>query len=228
MHRELEICCYNVSDALIAEHAGADRIELCAGRPEGGTTPSLGVLISAIDVVSIPVFPMVRPRGGDFNYDDLEHASMRDDVHTIATMGFPGLVIGILNSSGDVDIDRCATLLGIARAANPTIEVTFHRAFDEANEPIRAYQQLAALGFTRLLTSGQEPDAMAGSALISELITAHANSPAVMPGGSVRPDNVDKLLALGATNIHSSATRSSNTGVDAAIVGQLAASVHAV
>jgi copper homeostasis protein len=224
--RELEICCYSVSDAQIAERFGADRIELCAGRPEGGTTASLGVLRSAIESLTIPVFPMVRPRGGDFVYDDLEFSAMCDDVRTIAEMGFRGLVFGILDSSGGVDVGRSAALLDIARQANPAIEVTFHRAFDEVSDPIAAYQQLANLGFSRLLTSGLEPTAIAGSSLISELINDHGNVPIVMPGGSVRPDNVNTLLALGATNVHSSATPSSESGVDASMVRELASAVH--
>lgn len=168
---------------------------------------------------------MVRPRGGNFVYDDHEFESMKADVAVIAEVGFPGVVFGVLNDNFDVDAVRCAELVAIARAVNPDIELTFHRAFDEAQDPLAAYQQIATLGFDRILTSGQQPTAPEGSALLSELIQA-GNGPAVMPGGGVRPDNVASLLSLGATNVHSSATMSPSDGVDAATVTALAKLVH--
>lgn len=226
MSRELEICCYNASDALVAEQAGADRIELCAGRPEGGTTPSFGLLQSAQELLSIPVFPMVRPRGGDFVYDEREFEAMTTDVKTICVLGFPGLVFGILDPHGDVDVVRCRDLLSLARSINPDIEVTFHRAFDEVRDPALAYQQLAELGFARLLTSGQQQTALAGIDLLESLISKRGNNPIVMPGGGIRPDNVEQLLAIGATNVHSSATPDEAHGVDPATVRSLVASVH--
>ncbi len=226
MPRELEICCYNVSDALIAEQAGADRIELCAGRPEGGTTPSIGVLQDARANLRIPVFPMVRPRGGGFTYDDHEFGAMKSDVISIAELGFPGVVFGILDADSDVDEQRCRTLVELARSISPNIDLTFHRAFDEVREPINAYRMLTSLGFDRVLTSGQKRTAPEGSELLRTLI-ASGNRPAVMPGGGVRLGNVDALLSLGATNVHSSATPDTNHGVDSNTVATLASIVHA-
>lgn len=225
MARELEICCYNVTDALIAQHAGADRIELCAGRPEGGTTPSIGVLRDARAAIAIPVFPMVRPRGTDFVYDEREFESMKTDVAVIAELGFPGMVFGILDADSNVDSTRCAELIAIARGVNSDIALTFHRAFDEVTDPVAAYGELTALGFDRVLTSGQQPTAPQGSDLLGRLIEL-GNAPAVMPGGGVRADNVAGLVGLGATNIHSSATPSADRGVDAETVTALAKFVH--
>lgn len=224
--RELEICCYSVSDAVSAQQSGADRIELCAGRPEGGTTPSFGVLQSAMSTLGIPVFPMVRPRGGDFVYDDREFDAMATDVTTIADLGFPGLVLGILDSAKDIDVTRCRELVGVARSINPDIELTFHRAFDEVRDPITSYRQIGELGFTRVLTSGQQSTAVEGASLLESLIVGHGNRPAVMPGGGVRPNNVKQLLDLGATNVHSSATPDDLHGIDSDTVRALADVVH--
>ena len=150
MDRRLEICCYSVADAVIAQNSGADRIELCAGRPEGGTTPSVGFLVQAANELKIPVFPMIRPRGGDFVYDDLEFAAMQVDARMVAEQGFGGIVFGILDDDSFVDVPRCAQLLAEVRGINPSIEVTFHRAFDEVTDPRRSYRVLNELGFTRV------------------------------------------------------------------------------
>lgn len=222
---ELEICCYNVDDALVAQHAGADRIELCAGRPEGGTTPSIGVLRDAIDSIGIPTFPMVRPRGGGFCYDSHEFAAMKTDVATIVELGFPGVVFGVLTTTSAIDEERCRELIDIARGLRPDVELTFHRAFDEVAQPLASYQTLNRLGFNRVLTSGQQTTASAGSELIRELIS-RGNDPIVMPGGGVRPHNIADLIELGATNLHSSAQSSTTEGVNADIVRSLAEIVH--
>ena len=224
--RELEICCFSVADALVAQENGADRIELCAGRPEGGTTPSAGMLQEAHDALTIPVFVMVRPRGGDFRYDDYEFKAMQSDVVTIAERGFDGIVFGILDAEHNVDTHRCAQLVEAARATNPQIQLTFHRAFDEVADPVNAYTTIAELGFDRILTSGQQETALVGIDLLDVLINHCGNRPVVMPGGGVRPDNVEELLSLGATNVHSSATPDSSRGVEASTVAALAGAVH--
>lgn len=226
MDRRLEICCYSVADAVIAQNSGADRIELCAGRPEGGTTPSVGLLVQAANSLKIPVFPMIRPRGGNFVYDDVEFAAMQVDARMVAEQGFGGIVFGILDDDSFVDVPRCAQLLAEVREINPSIEVTFHRAFDEVTDPRRSYRVLNELGFTRVLTSGQADSAPDGLALISELVGPFGNDPVVMPGGGVRPDNAKELLAAGAQDLHSSATPSNISGIDAETVRALARIVH--
>ncbi|MFA7265551.1 MAG: copper homeostasis protein CutC [Candidatus Nanopelagicales bacterium] len=226
MVRELEICCFSVADALVAQENGADRIELCAGRPEGGTTPSLGVLRQAREAITIPVFVMVRPRGGDFQYDDYEFKAMQSDVITIAELGFDGIVVGVLDAQRQVDTDRCARLVDAAKATNPHIQLTFHRAFDDVADPLEAYASIGGLQFTRILTSGQQESALLGVELLDVLINHLGNQPIVMPGGGVRPGNVGEFLDLGATNVHSSATPDSSHGVDGSTVAALARAVH--
>lgn len=228
MNRSLEICCFGVGDARLALASGADRIELCAGRPEGGTTPSAGTLHLARAALSAPVFVMIRPRGGDFVYGRDELTAMRTDVEIVARLGFPGIVTGALTRSGAVDLDCCAELIGIAKSTAPAISITFHRAFDATADPIAAYQLLARLGVDRILTAGQRDDAVAGSRLLSELVamSKQTNGPAILPGGGVRPDNAQTLLDLGAAELHSSATPGPDRAIDPHIVSQLAAIVH--
>lgn len=221
---ELEICCYTVAGALTAQRAGADRIELCAGEPEGGTTPSLGALEVARQHVTIPVFPMVRPRGGTFVFDQFELAQMLHDAERIAMLGFPGLVIGALDADGWLATDQLAALIARARAVNPDISITFHRAFDAVSDPLAAFSWLRGEGVDRILTSGQQPTAVDGIALISEL--AMFDGPAIMPGGGVRPDNVEQFVAAGVTNVHSSASTEPGAGVSADLVEALAQLVH--
>lgn len=228
VHRYLEVCCYGVADARLAIASGADRIELCAGRAEGGTTPSAGVLRHARAVLVAPVFVMIRPRGGDFVYGPDEQAAMRIDAELAARMGYPGIVIGALTPGGLIDIDYCAELIGIARATAPGISITFHRAFDATVDPVAAYEVLRGLGVDRILTSGQCDEAGAGSALLSELIVMSGRGvgPTILPGGGVRPSNAQTLLDLGATELHSSATTGPNRAIDPQLVAQLAAIVH--
>lgn len=217
-----------MADARRAIGSGADRIELCAGRPEGGTTPSAGTLQLARLVLSAPVFVMIRPRGGDFSYGPDEQEAMRADAERVAQLGFPGIVIGALTPTGLIDIDCCAELIEIARSVAPRISITFHRAFDAAADPIAAYEVLTDLGVDRILTSGQRSEAVAGSALLRELIvmSEQTHGPTILPGGGVRPSNAQTLLDLGAAELHSSATPGPNGAMDPQVVSQLAAIVH--
>jgi copper homeostasis protein len=225
---ELEICCYCIEDALLAEWAGADRIALCAGRLEGGTTPSLGTLERARAKLDIAVFPMVRARGGDFVAGPDEFAAMCRDVEVIADLGFPGLAFGLLRDDDRVDVERSTELVQRARAINPQIGVNFHRAFDFAVDPLAAYADIARIGADRILTSGSKVTAFEGKALLAQLVELEtSNSPKIMPGGGVRPENVSVFLTLGASEIHSSALPDPDSPIDPTMVEQLAAIVHA-
>ncbi|KGB05197.1 copper homeostasis protein CutC [Klebsiella aerogenes] len=186
--------------ALEAQRCGADRIELCAAPQEGGLTPSLGVLRSVRNNISIPVHPIIRPRGGDFCYTDGEFAAMLDDVATVRDLGFAGLVIGVLDADGQVDIPRMQKIMA---AAGP-LAVTFHRAFDMCADPRQAWHSLAELGVARILTSGQRPTAEQGLAKIMELI-ALGDTPIIMAGAGVRAANLQKFLQAGLKEVHSSA-----------------------
>lgn len=214
-----------MADALAAQAGGADRVELCAGQPEGGTTPSIGMLEQIREHLRIPAFVMVRERGGDFCYDDFEFAAMRRNVALVAGLGFEGVVFGILDPENRVDFERNRQLIEIAREISPGIAITFHRAFDVSSNPFEDYQRICELGFDRLLTSGQAPTAVEGAGLIAEL--AALNGPtAIMPGSGVRPGNVEQLLALPISNIHSSASSGTNQKVDQGIVAELAQAAH--
>ncbi|HHU9619426.1 copper homeostasis protein CutC [Escherichia coli] len=196
----LEICCYSMECAQTAQQNGADRVELCAAPKEGGLTPSLGVLKSVRQRVTIPVHPIIRPRGGDFCYSDGEIAAILEDVRTVRELGFPGLVTGVLDVDGNVDMPRMEKIMA---AAGP-LAVTFHRAFDMCANPLNTLNNLAELGVARVLTSGQKSDALQGLSKIMELI-AHGDAPIIMAGAGVRAENLHHFLDAGVLEVHSSA-----------------------
>ncbi|EOI3527074.1 copper homeostasis protein CutC [Cronobacter dublinensis] len=211
----LEICCYSLACAVTAQEAGADRIELCSAVNEGGLTPSAGVLKGARAQLTLPVHPIVRPRGGDFCYRADEFATMLDDIAFIRELGFAGLVTGVLNEDGEVDIARMRKIM---RAADG-MDVTFHRAFDMCASPLKALEELTDLGVARILTSGQQATAEKGISLITEL-KRQSRAPIIMAGAGVRLSNLDLFLAQGIDELHSSAgihiaspMRYRNTGV---------------
>ncbi|HBM2921542.1 TPA: copper homeostasis protein CutC [Klebsiella oxytoca] len=196
----LEVCCYSMECALEAQRCGADRIELCAAPQEGGLTPSLGVLKTVRESVTIPVHPIIRPRGGDFCYTAGEFAAMLDDVAAVRDLGFPGMVIGILDADGQVDRARMKKIMEAAGM----MAVTFHRAFDMCANPRQASVELADLGVQRILTSGQQPSAEKGISLIRELIS-QSDTPIIMAGAGVRAANLPLFLQAGVKEVHSSA-----------------------
>ncbi|CAO96524.1 copper homeostasis protein CutC [Erwinia tasmaniensis] len=200
--RQLEICCYGVECAVTAERAGADRIELCSAPAEGGLTPSAGALDSARRRVSIPVHPIVRPRGGDFCYSPSEFELMKSDISFIREQGFPGLVIGLLDVDGHVDQRRMRQVMQLSQG----MDVTFHRAFDLCHNPLLTMAQIADLGVTRILTSGQQQSAESGLPLIRELIR-QSNGPMIMAGAGVRLSNLQKFIDAGVMELHSSASQ---------------------
>ncbi|HFZ8993100.1 TPA: copper homeostasis protein CutC [Citrobacter freundii] len=196
----LEICSYSMECALTAQQNGADRIELCSAPKEGGLTPSAGVMRSVRQTIAIPVHPIIRPRGGDFCYSDSEFAAMLDDIRLVRELGFPGLVTGVLDADGEVDMARMAEIM---QAAGP-LAVTFHRAFDMCARPLKTLKNLADLGVARVLTSGQKADALQGLSIIMELI-AQGDAPIIMAGAGVRAANLQHFLDAGVREVHSSA-----------------------
>lgn len=196
----LEICCYSAACALTAQRHGADRIELCAAPKEGGLTPSLGVLKRVRQTVTIPVHPIVRPRGGDFCYDDEEFSAMLEDIAVMRELGFPGLVTGVLDENGSVDVPRMQLIMQAAKG----MAVTFHRAFDMCADAHQAVDVLGQLGVARILTSGQQSSAQKGLSLITEL-NARSGAPIIMAGAGVRASNLDDFLDAGIREVHSSA-----------------------
>ena len=184
-----------------AVEGGADRIELCANLAEGGVTPSYGLIMQCREEFETLLYPIIRPRGGDFLYTDAEFEIMLHDVKLCKQLGCDGIVTGLLNSDGSIDLKRTRTLVD---AAYP-MGVTFHRAFDRCLDPFLAMEQLIDAGCERILTSGQKPAAPDGIELIKELNEKADHRIIIMPGSGVRADNI-KMLAekTGCTEFHSS------------------------
>jgi copper homeostasis protein len=186
-----EICVDSVAGVRAAKDAGAQRVELCADLLEGGVTPSLGAIRQARKVLGIDLNVMIRPRGGDFLFDDDEFAAMRADIEAAKVEGANGVVIGVLTTAGEVDMARTHALVALARP----LSVTFHRAFDVAAEPFRALETLIELGVDRVLTSGQEPSVLEGLPLIVELMKRAGDRIVIMPGGGITARNVERIVA---------------------------------
>lgn len=198
---KLEIIGFNIASCIAINASGADRIELCDNPHEGGTTPSAGFIKTARDKVSIDLFPIIRPRGGDFLYSDDEFQIMKRDIQLCKETGCDGVVLGLLKKDGSIDIDKTKVLVDFAYP----MQVTFHRAFDHCNDPLNALEQLIDCGCKRILTSGQKPLAIEGAGLLAELVSAAAGRIIIMPGSGVRKDTI-RLLAekTGAVEFHSS------------------------
>ena len=198
----MEVCCGSVDDAVEDAKAGADRIELNSSLFFGGLTPSLGSIIEAKKRLNIPVMVMIRPRGGGFCYSQAEMAVIRHDAQLAIGYGADGIVFGILTEDGLVDAEHCRELLELARDR----ETVFHRAFDVTPDPFEALEQLIELGFTRMLTSGQEKTVVEGAELIKKLIAHARGRIEILPGGGIRSHNVRRIIEqTGATQIHLSA-----------------------
>lgn len=205
---ELEVIGFDLASCLIAETHGANRIELCANPHEGGTTPSYGVIRVARQNTSIQLFPIIRPRGGDFLFSELEFQSMIADIQQCEQLGCDGVVIGMLTEDGFVDVDRCAELIQHAGA----MQVTFHRAFDRVKDPMQSLEEIIDLGCMRILTSGLRPDIDLGREMLRTLVDAAGDRITIMPGSGVRSNNVLELARFtGATAFHSSARSSHPT-----------------
>ena len=201
----IEVCVESAAGALAAQEGGADRVELCANLLEGGTTPSAGTIRLARQRLTIAMNVIIRPRGGDFCYSDLEFAVMREDIALAKEVGADGVVIGILTPEGDVDVARTAELVALARP----LSVTFHRAFDMARDPYRALEDLIGLGIDRVLTSGQESSVLEGLDLITDLVRRAGERIIVMPGGGINERNIGKIVAQsGAREVHFAAAAS--------------------
>ncbi len=198
----LEICLDSVQGAIAAQQGGAQRVELCDNLLEGGTTPSAGTIALARQQISIGLQVIIRPRGGDFCYSDLEFSVMQYDIVQAKQLGADGIVIGLLQPDGTIDKVRTAQLVAIARPLN----VTFHRAFDMARDPRQALEDLIELGIDRVLTSGQEDSALEGLELITALVQQAKQRIIVMPGGGVTERNLQKIVTQsGVREIHMTA-----------------------
>lgn len=200
----IEACVESAEFALAAAAAGAGRLELCTNLVEGGTTPSVGTLEATLERADIPVMVMIRPRGGDFVYSDLEMDVMLRDVRAARERGAHGVVFGLLQQDGAVDREGTARL----REAAGALSVTFHRAFDVSRDPLESLETLVELGVDRVLTSGQQASVPEGLELIGELARVADGRIGILPGGGVRPSNVAEVLAIpGIHEVHVYAAR---------------------
>lgn len=197
-----EACCPSLEAVLAAGRTGACRIELCERLEIGGVTPSEALLRAALAATDLPVNVLVRPRGGDFVYDEAEVQAMLESIRLCRALGAHGVVIGALTPSGAVDLPVMRRLVAAAKGG---LSVTFHRAFDETADPLAALEDVIALGCDRLLTSGHAPDAFAGRALIGALVRQAGGRIVVMAGCGVRPGNIGQIAReTGAPEFHSS------------------------
>ena len=199
MDYRLEICVDSVESAIEAQSAGADRVEFCDNLIEGGTTPSYGSVVSARNNLNIGLHVIIRPRGGDFLYSDLEYDIMRRDIEICGESGVDGIVTGILLPGGNIDVDRTAKLFEFAYP----MSTTFHRAFDMCNDPVQGLEDVISAGAARLLTSGMKNKAQDGIELIRQLVIQSGDRLLIMPGGGIDETNAALILtATKAREIH--------------------------
>lgn len=205
-----EICANSVASCKAAQEGGADRVELCAGIPEGGTTPSVGMIRCARESISIGLNVIIRPRGGDFLYSESEIREMIYDIETAKELGADGLVFGCLLPDGTVDMENMKRLMD---AAGDT-PVTFHRAFDHTSDPLKALEDIIELGCVRILTSGCRPTALEGAPLLAQLVEKAAGRIIIMPGCGVNEGNIAETARLsGAREFHFSAREPVESGM---------------
>jgi copper homeostasis protein len=198
----LEVCAFNLQSSLIAEKVGAKRVELCENPADGGTTPSYGTIKQTREKIGIDLYPIIRPRGGNFLYDDEEFAIIKQDILLCKQLGCDGISTGVHKQNGEIDTDR---LKRIVEWAYP-MGVTCHRVFDATPDPFQALEAIIDSGCERILTSGQKSAAPEGIALLAKLVQQADGRITIMPGAGVRSSNIEALInGTGATEFHTSA-----------------------
>lgn len=200
--KQIEIACFNLESALIAQENGADRVELCADMKVGGITPSLQLIKEAREKLNIDLYVMIRPRGGNFVYSNEEFETMKDEISEIKKLNVNGFVFGILNNNDTININQNKELVELAKP----FSCTFHRAFDEVQNPFEALEELIECGFQTILTSGNAPNVNEGINQLKMLVQKANNRLNIMPGGSLRSTNLDEIKQKTKANFfHSSA-----------------------
>ena len=206
----LEIACFNASSALLASSAGADRLEICDNLHEGGTTPSYGTIKHLKERIATPLFAMIRAKGGDFFYSEDEFAIMERDLLLFKQLGCEGVVLGFLKHDGKIDKAKTDQFVALAYP----MEVTFHRAFDRAVDPLQALEDIIDCGCQRILTSGQQPNAEEGLPLLKELIHQADDRIVILPGSGVNSKNIQAIITgTGAVEVHASVKISQPSGM---------------
>ena len=200
--KKIEIACFNLDSAIIAQNTGADRVELCADMLVGGTTPTIEIIKQAREHLNIDLYIMIRPRGGNFVYSDSEFEQMKLEIEAIKKLGVNGFVFGILKDDNTINIEQNLELVELAKS----FPCTFHRAFDEILDYEKALENVISCGFSTLLTSGTFPNVMEGKYVLKQLVIQANNRIEIMPGGGLRSTNVLELNEMVNTNwYHSSA-----------------------
>jgi len=198
----LEICANSYQSAINAQDAGAHRIELCQELSVGGITPSCGLLKQVINNLNIPVFVLIRPRGGNFVYSGDEFEIMKHDIQLCKNLGCQGIVSGVLNADNTIDINRTRELVELSKP----LPFTFHRAFDKVVSSKQALEYLIDLGVDRILTSGQETLAELGLELLEEFNTISKGRITILAASGINSDNASKFKEIGLKEIHASAS----------------------
>ena len=206
----VEVCAYSLESCLAASRAGAQRVELCASPWEGGTTPSAGMVEQALKQTSLEIHAMVRPRGGDFVYSEMEKQTMLAEARALVAQGVHGLVVGALLPSGDLDYDFLVKFRKIADGC----ELTCHRAIDVSRDPLRVMEDLIQLGFNRILTSGGKNKALDGLENLAEMVSAAKGRIQIMAGSGVNPMNCLDFVQIGVDAIHLSARTTRNSEME--------------
>lgn len=201
MNYRIEICANSAASCIEAEKGGAYRVELCAGIPEGGTTPSYGEIKTAMENTNLKMNVIIRPRGADFLYSRTELKSMLYDIEMCKSLGVDGVVFGCLTAQGDLDMAYMQQLM----KASEGLSVTCHRAFDACRNPFETLEKLIDLGVDRILTSGQKSTAVEGIPLLAGLIEKSNNRIIIMPGCGINESNIAKIAKeTGAVELHMS------------------------
>lgn len=198
----LEVCAFNLQSSVIAERVGAKRVELCENPADGGTTPSYGTIKQTREKISIALYPIIRPRGGNFLYDEEEFAIIKQDILLCKQLGCDGISTGVHLQNGEIDTER---LKRIVEWAYP-MGVTCHRVFDATPNPFKALEEIIDCGCERVLTSGQKTAAPDAIDILAELVQRADGRIIIMPGAGVRSSNIEALIkGTGATEFHTSA-----------------------
>ncbi|MDR2238401.1 MAG: copper homeostasis protein CutC [Chryseobacterium sp.] len=199
---KIEIACFNPESAIIAFENGADRIELCDGLSEGGTTPGFETAKVLREKISIPIFVMIRPRGGDFTYSDAEFNRMKEDLLQLKSLGADGFVFGILDENDEVNTEQNKILVELAQP----LPCTFHRAFDRAKNLEESLEKVIDCGFKTILTSGQKPNVSEGRENLKKLVALSGKRIEILVGGGLRSSNIEDIRDFTkASFFHSSA-----------------------
>ena len=207
--KKIEIACFNLDSAIIAQNTGADRVELCADMLVGGTTPTIEIIKQAREHLNIDLYIMIRPRGGNFVYSDSEFEQMKSEIEAIKKLGVNGFVFGILKDDNTINIEQNLELVELAKS----FPCTFHRAFDEILDCEKALEDVISCGFSTILTSGTFPNVMEGKEVLKQLVIQANNRIEIMPGGGLRSTNISELNEMVNANWYHSSAITDGSGI---------------